>query len=347
MKNFFLNLGLLLIATLISCKGTELVAELTAETGEVTELGAISAKVNGVANLGDDPATYSLPIYRIGVEYSLSESFNPNYRVQVDGSKVANKSFCVTLAALLPNTKYYYHTYISVSSGGVKDYFGQTKSFVTGEMTPQDSCVDLGLPSKTLWATMNIGAHTSIDYGDLFAWGEPSPRQAPFDWNTYSLCDGYDEQKHLPILTKYCLNSDCGTVDGKSTLDKEDDAAFVLWGPEWRIPSTSQINELKQYCTWVWTSINNINGWLVTSNINENAVFFPAAGKSEKHKNVNYRNGGNLSGFYWSRNLVKEYSGSAQTLYLYEGRAVMIGDEYRCYGLSIRPVRTRPIQVQQ
>lgn len=334
----------MLFATLTSCHGPELVAELTAETGEVTELGAISAQVSGIADLGDDPITYTSPIYRIGVEYSLNETFNPNYRVQVDGSKVIDKSFSAKLAALLPNTKYYYRTYITVSSGGVKDYFGQTKSFVTGEMTPQDSCVDLGLPSKTLWATMNIGAETSIDYGDLFAWGETAPRQAPFDWHTYTLCDGFDDRKHLPILTKYCLNNEYGTVDGKSTLDKEDDAAFVIWGAEWRMPTTAQIYELRQNCTWVWTSIHDTNGWLVTSNINGNALFFPAAGKSEIHQNVNYRNGGNVSGFYWSRDLEKEYSGCAHTLYLYQGRAVLTGEDYRCYGLSIRPVRMRPIQ---
>lgn len=32
--------------------------------------------------------------------------------------------------------------------------------------------VDLGLPSGTLWATMNVGATSPEDYGDYFAWGE-------------------------------------------------------------------------------------------------------------------------------------------------------------------------------
>lgn len=32
--------------------------------------------------------------------------------------------------------------------------------------------VDLGLPSGTLWATMNIGASAEEDYGDYYAWGE-------------------------------------------------------------------------------------------------------------------------------------------------------------------------------
>ena len=36
--------------------------------------------------------------------------------------------------------------------------------------------VDLGLPSGTKWATMNVGADSPEDYGDYFAWGETQPK---------------------------------------------------------------------------------------------------------------------------------------------------------------------------
>jgi hypothetical protein len=32
--------------------------------------------------------------------------------------------------------------------------------------------VDLGLPSGTLWATMNIGAESQTEFGSYFKWGE-------------------------------------------------------------------------------------------------------------------------------------------------------------------------------
>ena len=32
--------------------------------------------------------------------------------------------------------------------------------------------IDLGLPSGTKWANMNIGAETETDYGLYFQWGE-------------------------------------------------------------------------------------------------------------------------------------------------------------------------------
>jgi len=31
--------------------------------------------------------------------------------------------------------------------------------------------VDLGLPSGTKWATMNVGASTITDYGNYYLWG--------------------------------------------------------------------------------------------------------------------------------------------------------------------------------
>ena len=32
--------------------------------------------------------------------------------------------------------------------------------------------VDFGLPSGTLWATMNVGASNPSDYGQYFQWGD-------------------------------------------------------------------------------------------------------------------------------------------------------------------------------
>ena len=53
--------------------------------------------------------------------------------------------------------------------------------------------VDLGLPSGTLWATCNVGAERSSDYGLYFQWGdtkgyakdyiEKSHKTKNFSWN--------------------------------------------------------------------------------------------------------------------------------------------------------------------
>ena len=44
--------------------------------------------------------------------------------------------------------------------------------------------VDLGLPSGTLWATCNVGADKPEDFGDYFAWGETTPKDA-YDEESY------------------------------------------------------------------------------------------------------------------------------------------------------------------
>ena len=103
--------------------------------------------------------------------------------------------------------------------------------------------VDLGLPSGTLWATMNVGASCSEDDGDYFAWGETEPKDV-YDWSTYKWCNGSEYTQ-----TKYCSNSDYGTVDYKTELDPEDDAAYVNWGSSWRMPTEQQLKELIYVCT--------------------------------------------------------------------------------------------------
>ena len=93
--------------------------------------------------------------------------------------------------------------------------------------------VDLGLPSGTLWATMNIGASAVGQVGGYYAWGETSTK-SDYSWETYAW--GTED-----ALTKY------NATDGKYCLDLEDDVAHVLWGGDWHIPSPAQIQELCAY----------------------------------------------------------------------------------------------------
>ncbi len=131
--------------------------------------------------------------------------------------------------------------------------------------------VDLGLPSGTLWADRNVGADAPEAYGDYFAWGEVTPK-TEYNWSTYKWCNGSSSS-----MTKYCTNSSYGTVDGKTVLDLEDDAAYVNMGAEWRMPTRSEQDELLNNCTWTWTTQNGVKGYKVTGN-NGNSIFLPAAG---------------------------------------------------------------------
>ena len=187
--------------------------------------------------------------------------------------------------------------------------------------------VDLGLSVK--WATCNVGASKPEEYGDYFAWGETQPKDY-YEWSTYKWCNGsYDTQ------TKYCTDSDYGTVDNKTTLDLSDDAARANWGGSWRMPTTEEQQELIKNCTWTWTTQNGVNGYKVTSKKNGNSIFLPAAG---------YRSSSGLhiagsGGFYWSSSLYTDYHYPSNAYGLgFVSDCMYWDDIFRYYGQSVRPV---------
>ena len=104
--------------------------------------------------------------------------------------------------------------------------------------------VDLGLPSGTLWAKMNVGASSEKDAGLYFAWGETTgytasqvgtgEGQKAFTRRDYK----FDPSGDGKTFTKY------NATDGKTTLDSEDDAANVNMGGDWHMPTNEQIIEL-------------------------------------------------------------------------------------------------------
>ena len=120
------------------------------------------------------------------------------------------------------------------------------------EQTKQYEYVDLGLPSGLKWAKCNIGAETETDYGDYFQWGETTPGTV-FDWAHYKYCNG-----SFDTLTKYCNKSSHGTVDHKTTLDPEDDAATQIMGGDWRMPTASEYQTLYDETLWVWCPGGNV-----------------------------------------------------------------------------------------
>ena len=192
--------------------------------------------------------------------------------------------------------------------------------------------IDLGLPSGTLWATMNIGASCPEDYGDYFAWGETTPKDY-YDWSTYQWCNGSEN-----TLSKYCTNSSYGNegfTDNLTELDPEDDAATANWGAEWRMPSPEQIQELLNNCSRQWTKRNGVKGRLFTSKINGASLFLPAAG---------YRYGSNLNnagsyGYYWLRVLNSSTPNYAYNLYFNSGSVAFNEIGYRINARSVRAVR--------
>ena len=143
--------------------------------------------------------------------------------------------------------------------------------------------VDLGLPSGTLWATMNVGAEKETDYGLYFAWGDTQGYTASqvgsgegkkaFSWADYKFNPSGDGS----TMSKY------NSTDVKTVLDLEDDAVHVNWGGQWHMPTEAQCQELfdNTYVTNEWVTDYNgsgVKGYLFTSVSNGNTLFLPAAG---------------------------------------------------------------------
>ena len=189
--------------------------------------------------------------------------------------------------------------------------------------------VDLGLPSGTLWATCNVGANSPEEYGDYFAWGETEPKDY-YNWSTYKWCNGSGV-----ALTKYCTSSSYGNngfVDNKTELDPEDDAAYVNWGPEWRMPTTEQQRELYEKCSSDWTTVNGVNGLLFTGP-NGNTLFLPAAG----YRNEEFLRSAGSWTLNWSRTLYSDEPSYAYDLDV-DSWTVSWGSN-RYFGYTVRAVR--------
>ena len=185
--------------------------------------------------------------------------------------------------------------------------------------------VDLGLSVK--WATCNVGATSPEDYGDYFAWGETKPKST-YTWSTYKWCKDNDDN-----ITKYCTDSRYGKVDNKTQLDISDDASRANWGGSWRMPTHDEIKELIENCTWTWTAQNGVKGYDVTSKINDNSIFLPAAG---------YRYVGDLDcegiyGYYWSSSINMVTPNRVRCLDFKSGSAEW-NYSIRNVGRTIRPV---------
>ncbi len=183
----------------------------------------------------------------------------------------------------------------------------QPEQIITGYINGHEY-VDLGLSVK--WATCNVGASSPSGYGNYYAWGETSTKS-----------------EYTTSNSKTYGDSSYGNIGGNYSTD----AARANWGGTWRLPTKAECEELKDRCTWTWTTQGGHNGYKVKGP-NGNTIFLPAAG---------YRSGSSLIGTgrcgnYW---MSTPDSGSycAYRLY-YEGS---IRDESwidRYYGFSVRPV---------
>ena len=200
------------------------------------------------------------------------------------------------------------------------EFYAQWRILYNENMHNGHEYVDLGLPSGVLWATCNVGATKPEEYGDYIAWGEARPKRE-YNRITYSLYANY-----LKSYIRY------NRIDHETTLAICHDAAHNRWGGGWYMPTYAEQDELRANCIWVWDLQNGVVGCKLTSKINGNSIFLPAAGS-----HVGSRKETGSSGNYWSSSLRAGTSYSAFSLYFNSG-GVYRDNSDRYIGHSVRPV---------
>ena len=177
--------------------------------------------------------------------------------------------------------------------------------------------VDLGLPSKIMWAKCDLGETSPEKYGDRYSWGETWTK-----WNSnYYYFDDIVEGQY----TKY------DSRDKRFFLEKEDDVAYLRLGEGWRTPTWNEVQELYDNCTVTASTLNGWPGVMFISKINNNYIFF------------GYNTIGVKESRRWTSAVVERDPTMAKCLYFERddetGKIVVKRDDYkRKNHIPVRPV---------
>jgi hypothetical protein len=194
------------------------------------------------------------------------------------------------------------------------------------------------------WATTNIGAEKPEDSGYYFWWGDTVGYKREND--KWVASDGSNSNfSFIGSNTPTYINNDStlqseGWVTSEGILTTEHDAAYKHWGDDWRMPTNQEFEDLKSKCDWTWTTINDVEGYVVSGkdDYSSASIFLPCAGYGN---NASLKSDG-VRGQYWSSVLSAEYNGYAWYLFHYHYPWDDYGTSYdsRFYGNSIRPVQS-------
>lgn len=175
--------------------------------------------------------------------------------------------------------------------------------------------VDLGLPSKIMWAKCDLGASSPENYGDEYSWGET--------WTKWTTDYYYFTDIVAGQYTKY------DSRDKRFFLEKEDDVAYLRLGEGWRYPTWNEVQELYDNCTVTESTLNGWPGVMFISKINNNYIFF------------GYRTKGLAGSLRWTSAVVESNPTLAKCL-SFERKTNKIDvsryDNKRKYRIPIRPV---------
>jgi hypothetical protein len=181
--------------------------------------------------------------------------------------------------------------------------------------------IDLGLSVK--WANCNLSAISPEDIGGYYAWGEVEEKKeySPLNYKFY-LGDLNEDGNYYEAEEYKNIGTD---ISGTAY-----DAARAQWGGTWRMPTTKELKELCEECSWSATEVNGVKGKLVTGP-NGNSIFLPC---------TEIVNDVAAVGIYSSASLGLSQPYAYTILFVYND--IVSGDRTfngeRARGMAIRPV---------
>jgi len=206
--------------------------------------------------------------------------------------------------------------------------------------------VDLGLPSGTIWATSNVGTTEPRGLGKYYCWGD------------------------IEGMYPFSLQFQNEGVEQKQDLTLTQDAARVVLGGSWQMPTKADFEELIANCTYkqvlahAGMSQSNCTDYYIPclqfkSKKNGKILLLPAAGwyiGGSTDFKLNTEKDSGMCLYYWTRSSVTndKYSAYALSMFVKDDYPLyMVGDAIQEYlspwlkidgacsdiGMQIRAVR--------
>lgn len=204
--------------------------------------------------------------------------------------------------------------------------------------------VDLGLSVK--WASFNIGASETKYPGALYGWGDSLGNHKTLD-------DKYPVQVSFSMLagkeiTKVVWNSPY--FGGKTPMENisgtDYDIAKYMWSKGWRLPTSAEMRELIDKCSWELVSLEGATGrvYRVTGPSGK-SILLPLGGI----RTTDAAEQRGTMGYYWTSELLprnqqgpygyqSDVACAAWAMTLDPKSSPKMEPQIRSYGLSVRPV---------
>lgn len=241
---------------------------------------------------------------------------NKNYMRQVKNLITFARSIALNLGEFTTDGDYW------VGSNGI---VGAVKQVDLGLTIEQDGKKYRVIFAKSNLTTTGLAANES-DYGDYFAWGAIKPWYSSIDKSSSSWTATWEKSGGYTGANDPYYNGTKYTAG--NTLEASDDAANVILGGDWQIPTKAIWEALVKISTKGWD--DGRIGYTFTNN--GQTIFLPAAG----YVRAKYFSERGSGARYWSGTA---YSISHAYRLSFSDRKLNVDYLDRPYGCSVRPVR--------